>query len=122
MEVIVAMIVGVLFAVGIYLILTQDLLRIVLGTSLLTHAVHLLLMAMSMLKTGAAPLLGREAEEFVDPLPQALILTSIVINFGVTAFFLVLSYRAYQKLDTTDMDRMRSESSRHRSQRGGRRS
>ncbi|OWR30118.1 Na(+)/H(+) antiporter subunit C [Saccharibacillus sp. O23] len=122
MEVIVAIIVGVLFAVGIYLILTQDLLRIVLGTSLLTHAVHLLLMAMAMLKTGAAPLLGREADEFVDPLPQALILTSIVINFGVTAFFLVLSYRAYQKLETTDMDRMRSESSRHRSRKGGRRS
>ncbi|WP_172195220.1 MULTISPECIES: Na(+)/H(+) antiporter subunit C [Saccharibacillus] len=114
MEVIVAVIVGILFAVGIYLILTQDLLRIVLGTSLLTHAVHLLLMTMAMLKTGSAPLLGRGAEDIVDPLPQALILTSIVINFGITAFFLVLSYRAYQKLDTTDMERMRSESSRHR--------
>ncbi|GGO05583.1 Na(+)/H(+) antiporter subunit C [Saccharibacillus kuerlensis] len=114
MEVIVAIIVGVLFAVGIYLILTQDLLRIVLGTSLLTHAVHLLLLTMAMLKTGAAPLLDRGQEQFADPLPQALILTSIVINFGITAFFLVLSYRAYQKLDTTNMDWLRSESSRHR--------
>ncbi|MCQ4088200.1 Na(+)/H(+) antiporter subunit C [Saccharibacillus sp. JS10] len=117
MEVVVAVIVGILFTAGIYLILTQDLLRIVLGTSLLTHAVHLLLMAMSMLKTGAAPLLGRGKEQFVDPLPQALILTSIVINFGITAFFLVLSYRAYQKLDTTDMERMRSESAKHRGRR-----
>ncbi|MDO3410224.1 Na(+)/H(+) antiporter subunit C [Saccharibacillus sp. CPCC 101409] len=114
MEVIAAVVVGILFAVGIYLILTQDLLRIVLGTSLMTHAVHLLLMAMAGLKGGAAPLLDRGKEEFADPLPQALILTSIVINFGITAFFLVLSYRAYQKLDTTDMDQLRSESSRHR--------
>lgn len=59
------------------------------------------------LKKGAAPLLGENAPSYTDPIPQALILTAIVISFGVTAFFLVLAYRAYQELGTDNMDRMR---------------
>lgn len=107
MELIISLAVGILFAVGVYLILTRSLLRIILGTSLLTHAVHLLLLTMAGLKTGAAPLLGNGAEHFVDPLPQALILTSIVINFGVTSFFFVLAYRSYKTLGTDDMEELR---------------
>ncbi|MFD0869368.1 Multiple resistance and pH homeostasis protein C [Chlamydia abortus] len=107
MELIISLAVGILFAVGVYLILTRSLLRIILGTSLLTHAVHLLLLTMAGLKTGAAPLLGKGAEHFVDPLPQALILTSIVINFGVTSFFFVLAYRSYKTLGTDDMEELR---------------
>lgn len=107
MELFMALSVGVLFAVGVYLILAKSLLRIVLGTSLLTHGVHLLLLTMSRLKTGAAPLLGEKAAAYVDPLPQALILTSIVISFGVTSFFFVLAYKAYQKLGTDDMEQLR---------------
>ncbi len=107
MEVIMSIAVGVLFTIGTYLILTRSLLRIVLGTSLLTHGVHLLLLTMSRLKTGAAPLLGQEAASYTDPLPQALILTSIVISFGVTSFFFVLAYRAYQELGTDDMEQLR---------------
>jgi len=101
--------VGVLFTVGVYLILSKSLLRIILGTSLLTHGVHMLLMTMSRLKTGAAPLLGHKAESYVDPLPQALILTSIVISFGVTSLFLVLAYKSYKKLKTDDMEALRGE-------------
>jgi multicomponent Na+:H+ antiporter subunit C len=59
------------------------------------------------LKRGAAPLLGQQADSYADPLPQALILTAIVISFGVTSFFLVLAYRAYQELKTDDMDKLR---------------
>lgn len=99
--------IGILFAIGVYLILSRSLLRIILGTSLLTHAVHLLLLTMAGLKRGAAPLLGKGAEAFVDPLPQALILTSIVINFGVTSFFFVLAYRSYKTLGTDDMEQLR---------------
>ncbi|MBP1996319.1 Na(+)/H(+) antiporter subunit C [Paenibacillus eucommiae] len=109
METLMAVAVGLLFAVGVYLILSRSLLRIVLGTSLLTHGVHLLLLTMSGLKTGAAPLLGEDAGRYVDPLPQALILTSIVISFGVTSFFFVLAYRAYQKLGTDDMEQLRGQ-------------
>lgn len=109
MELYMSIAIGVLFTVGVYLILSKSLLRIILGTSLLTHGVHMLLMTMSRLKTGGAPILGDKAETYVDPLPQALILTSIVISFGVTSLFLVLAYKAYQKLKTDDMEALRGE-------------
>lgn len=73
MELVVALAIGVLFTVGVYLVLSKSLLRILLGTNLITHGVHLLLLTMSGLKTGAPPLLGEKAEAYVDPLPQALI-------------------------------------------------
>ncbi|MCW3791879.1 Na(+)/H(+) antiporter subunit C [Paenibacillus sp. LS1] len=107
MEILMCVAVGILFAVAVFLILSRSLLRIVLGMSILTHGVHLLLITMSRLKTGSPPLLGEMAERYVDPLPQALILTSIVINFGLTAFFFVLSYRSYLKLKTDDMEEVR---------------
>ncbi|MGU3472784.1 Na(+)/H(+) antiporter subunit C [Paenibacillus sp. D51F] len=109
MELFMSLAVGILFAVGVYLILSKSLLRIVLGTSLLTHGVHLLLLTMSRLKTGSAPLLGEGAERYTDPLPQALILTSIVISFGVTSLFFVLAYQAYKKLGTDDMEQLRGQ-------------
>ncbi len=101
--------IGILFAAGVYLVLSKSLLRIILGTSLLTHGVHLLLLTMARLKNGAPPLLADGTREYVDPLPQALILTSIVISFGVTSFFLVLAYKAYQRLGTDDVEQLREE-------------
>ncbi|AJY73958.1 Na(+)/H(+) antiporter subunit C [Paenibacillus beijingensis] len=109
MELYMSLAIGVLFAVGVYLILSKSLLRIILGTSLLTHGVHLLLLTMSRPKKGAPPLLGEHAKSYVDPLPQALILTSIVISFGVTSFFFVLAYKAYQKLGTDDMEQLKGD-------------
>ncbi|ALS28161.1 subunit C of monovalent cation/H+ antiporter [Paenibacillus sp. 32O-W] len=109
MELFMAVTIGVLFAVGVYLMLSKSLLRIILGTSLLTHGVHLLLLTMSRLKTGAPPLLGEQADRYTDPLPHALILTSIVISFGVTSFFFVLAYKAYQKLGTDNMEELKGE-------------
>lgn len=107
MEIWMSVAIGILFAVAVYLILSRSLLRVILGTSILTHGVHLLLLTMSRLKTGAPPLLGEESGTYVDPLPQALILTSIVINFGVTAFFFVLAYRSYIRLKTDDMEEVK---------------
>lgn len=107
MELLISLLIGVLFCVGVYMILSRSLLRIILGTALLSHGVHLLLMTMSRLKAGAAPLIGGDAGVYTDPLPQALILTSIVISFGVTSFFFVLAYRAYQELGTDDMEELR---------------
>lgn len=109
MELVMALAIGVLFSVGVYLILSKSLLRILLGTNLITHGVHLLLLTMSGLKKGAAPLLGEKAESYVDPLPQALILTSIVISFGVTAFFIVLAYRTYRSTGTDDVEGIEEE-------------
>ncbi|HZH59367.1 MAG TPA: Na(+)/H(+) antiporter subunit C [Metabacillus sp.] len=107
MEVLMSIVVGVLFSAAVYLMLSKSLLRIIIGTGLLSHGAHLLILTMGGLKKGAAPLLGEHAEVYVDPLPQALILTAIVISFGVTSFFLVLAYRSYQELGTDDMDQLR---------------
>jgi multicomponent Na+:H+ antiporter subunit C len=107
MEILMAFVIGILFMSATYLMLSKSLLRIIIGTGLLSHGAHLLLLTMGGLKRGAAPLLGEHAEFYTDPLPQALILTAIVISFGVTAFFLVLAYRAYQELGTDNMDRLR---------------
>jgi multicomponent Na+:H+ antiporter subunit C len=109
MEILMAFLIGILFMSATYLMLSKSLLRIIIGTGLLSHGAHLLILTMGGLKRGAAPLLGEHAEAYVDPLPQALILTAIVISFGVTSFFLVLAYRAYQELGTDNMDQLRGK-------------
>ena len=102
-----AIVIGVLFMSATYLMLSKSLLRIIVGTGLLSHGAHLLILTMGGLKRGTVPLLGEEASSYTDPIPQALILTAIVISFGVTAFFLVLAYRAYKELGTDNMERLR---------------
>ncbi|MEI2467658.1 Na(+)/H(+) antiporter subunit C [Niallia taxi] len=107
MEIIMIFVIGILFMCATYLMLSKSLLRIIVGTGLLSHGAHLLILTMGGLKKGAAPVLGENAEAYTDPIPQALILTAIVISFGVTAFFLVLAYRAYQELGTDNMEKLR---------------
>lgn len=102
-----AIVIGVLFMSATYLMLSKSLLRIIVGTGLLSHGAHLLLLTMGGLKKGAPPLLGENASSYTDPIPQALILTAIVISFGVTAFFLVLAYRTYQELGTDNTEKLR---------------
>ncbi len=104
-----SIIIGFLFTVAVYLMLSKSLLRIIIGTGLLSHGVNLLVITMGGLKRGAPPLLGEHAKNYVDPLPQALILTAIVISFGVTSLFLVMAYRSYQELGTDNMDRLRGK-------------
>ncbi len=107
MELMMAIIVGVLFTAAIYLILSKSLLRIIIGTGLLSHGAHLLLLTMGGLVGSSPPVIAEGVTDYVDPLPQALILTAIVISFGVTAFILVLAYRTYSKHQTDNMDLMR---------------
>lgn len=107
MEILMAFVIGILFMSATYLMLSKSLLRIIIGTGLLSHGAHLLLLTMGGLKRGTVPLLGEEASAYTDPIPQALILTAIVISFGVTAFFLVLAYRAYQEMGTDNTERLR---------------
>lgn len=107
MEIFMSVLIGFLFASAVYLMLSKSLLRIIIGTGLLSHGAHLMLLTMAGLKKGTVPLLGEQAKAYTDPIPQALILTAIVISFGVTAFFLVLAYRAYQELGTDNIDKMR---------------
>lgn len=107
MELVMSIVAGVLFAVATYLILSKSILRVVLGLSVISHGGHLLLLTMGGLKRGASPVLSQEAAAYTDPLPQALILTAIVINFGVTAVLLVLAYRSYTTLNTDDLEQLR---------------
>ncbi len=109
MEIVMAIVIGVLFTAAIYLILSKSLLRVIIGTGLISHGAHLLLLTMGGLGGKKPPVIakGIANSEFADPLPQALILTAIVISFGVTAFILVLAYRAYQELGTDSMDMMK---------------
>jgi multicomponent K+:H+ antiporter subunit C len=85
--------IGVLAAAGIYLLLRARTFTVVLGLTLLSYAVSLFLLAMGRLSIGRPPIIGG-APAYADPLPQALVLTAIVIAFGMTAFAVVLSLRA----------------------------
>lgn len=107
MEVLMTIVAGILITIGTYLVLSKTFLHVILGLSLFTHGTHLILLTMGGLKKGVAPLLGEEATSFTDPLPQALILTSIVINFALTAYFLVLAYRTYRETGTDDLEELK---------------
>tara|TARA_R110002110_G_C13461959_1_gene718341 strand:+ start:3245 stop:3631 length:387 start_codon:yes stop_codon:yes gene_type:complete len=106
-----AVVVGILFAISVYLLLSGSLIRLVLGVFVLGNATHLLIFVSGRLTREEPPLIPaaqKVAEAGIaNPLPQALILTAIVISFSLFAFLLVLAYRAYQTLDTIDTDDMR---------------
>jgi multicomponent K+:H+ antiporter subunit C len=100
MELLVASGVGFATAVGIYLVLRAQTFPVVLGLTFLSYAVNVYLFAMGRLVIGAPPILTKTAEGYTDPLPQALVLTAIVISFGMTALLVVLALRGY--LETGD--------------------
>jgi multicomponent Na+:H+ antiporter subunit C len=102
-----AIVIGILFMAAVYLILSRSLLKIILGTGLLSHGAHLLILTMGGLGGTSPPVLAEGVTDYADPLPQALILTAIVISFGVTAFILVLAYRTYAEHQTDDMNLMK---------------
>jgi multicomponent Na+:H+ antiporter subunit C len=93
-----ALLIGVLYAVGTYLLLQRTLTRVVIGLGLMSHGANLLLLAAGG-SAGAVPFVGRTdggaGAGTADPLPQAMVLTAIVITFGVTAFLLALAFRSW---------------------------
>lgn len=103
MELVIIGVIGVLFACGTYLLLQRNLLQVIVGLLLLSHGANLALMVAGGLKRGRPPLLTVGAP-YADPLPQALVLTAIVISFGVTAFALVLTFRTKQVCGSTEVD------------------
>ena len=110
MEVPLALVVGVIVAGGLYLVLQRNLLRFVFGLILLSGGVNLLIFTAGRPTRGAPPLVPEGAYAPVgavaNGLPQALILTAIVIGFGLTAFALVLLLRAYERLGTLHTDEL----------------
>ena len=104
MELLVTLAVGVLVAGGVFLVLRPRTFSTILGLALLSYAANLFLFASSYLETGLAPLTSLKDAAFPDPLPQALVLTAIVISFGMTGFVVVLGLRAYADLGSDHVD------------------
>lgn len=98
-----ALLIGVLFACATYLILQSSFVKILFGFLVLSNAANLLLLSLSGPPDGrVAPIAGQSPAPLVDPLPQALILTAIVIGFGVTAYLVFLLYRLFLDQKTTN--------------------
>src|SRR5690606_41952430 len=87
----------------------KTLLRVVIGGSILSYGTFLALILVGGLNTGLAPVLQEGVDAYTDPVPQALILTAIVIGFGMTAFQLALAYRTYQETGTDSLDERSEE-------------
>ncbi len=104
MELIVASAIGILTAAGLYLVMRQRTFPVILGMSLLTYAVNVFLFASGRLTVGAPPILQKGVETYTDPLPQALVLTAIVISFGMTAVVVMISLGAYLGGDDDRVD------------------
>jgi multicomponent K+:H+ antiporter subunit C len=103
MEALIALIIAVMTSCGMYLMLRARTFSVIVGLTLLTYAVNLFIFVMGRLHTDAAPIIGT-THSYTDPLPQALVLTAIVISFAMTAFVLVLSLRARAELGNDHVD------------------
>ncbi|MGM0770250.1 MAG: NADH-quinone oxidoreductase subunit K [Halobacteriota archaeon] len=127
--------ISLLFGIGTFLILRRDIIKVIIGLSILSHSVNLLIVSTGLFDGTKAPIItgsghGGEATgtifndnladgvlapvvststhvDFVDPLVQALVLTAIVISFATTAFILILAYRIYEEYGTTDIRELR---------------
>ena len=114
-----AILIGALYATGFYLMLRRSLIKVILGLTVFSHGANLMILAAGDLRRAGNPATGgvrlplidpgEHALEppYADPLPQALVLTAIVIGFGLQAFTLVLAKRAYMQIGADDVDAMR---------------
>ena len=110
MEFLLALIVGLLYAAGIYMILRRSLVKLIIGLVLLGNGANMLIFLLGRMVKGEPPIIEDTAkvlqEIYADPVPQALILTAIVISFGLQAFAIILIKRAYKVVKTDDLDEM----------------
>ncbi len=110
MNVAISVLAGIFLSAGIYLLLSRALIRMLLGLLLFGNGVNLVILVAGRLSRGVPPITldGKlPLDGAANPLPQALILTAIVIGFALFSFLLVLAWRAYQSLDADDTDQMR---------------
>ena len=112
MELLVAAVIGAMTAGGIYLLLRLRTFPVILGISLLTYAVNVFLFTSGRLTVGAPPVLRDTLEVYTDPLPQALVLTAIVISFGMTAVVVMIALGAYLGSDDDHVDDQHDEDTR----------
>jgi multicomponent Na+:H+ antiporter subunit C len=107
-EVLLALTSGVLYAAGIYLMLRRRLAQLIIGIGLLSNGTNLLIFTAGGITRSRPPVVPHGAqvlaEPYADPVPQALVLTAIVIGFGLLAFSLVLAHRVHETVGTDDVD------------------
>ena len=107
MELVLAVVAGSLYACGLYLMLRRRLAQLIIGFSLLANGSNILIFAAAGVTRGEPPIVENDAAvaaSFADSVPQSLILTSIVIGFGVLAFTLVLAHRVHESAGSDDVD------------------
>lgn len=113
MELVLAIVSGVLYATGLYLMLRRRLAQLIIGLGLLANGTNMLIFVAGSLTRSRPPVVPDGAavlvQPYTDPMPQSLILTAIVIGFGVLAFALVLAHRVHQSLGTDDVDAIGAE-------------
>ncbi len=109
MEVLLAILIGLLYAIGVYLLLRRSILKFIIGIMFLSNATNLLVFLSAGIISGNPVFV--EGEELsaieTDPLPQALVLTAIVIGFGIVVFTLALKYKFYNTTGTDDLDQLK---------------
>ena len=110
MQVLLTIIIGLLYAAGIYMILRRSLVKLFIGLILLGNGVNLLIFLLGRITKGNPPIIDEHMKTFeaayADPVPQALVLTAIVISFGLQSFAIVLIKRVYKVVNTDDMDEL----------------
>jgi multicomponent Na+:H+ antiporter subunit C len=113
MELLLAVVAGVLYATGLYLMLRRRLAQLIVGLSLLANGSNILIFTAAGLTRAKPPLIAEGSQTlpvpFADPVPQSLVLTAIVIGFGVLAFSLVLAHRVHLSTGTDDIDAIRPD-------------
>jgi multicomponent K+:H+ antiporter subunit C len=104
MEALVACLIGILGGCGVYLMLRARTFPVVLGLTFMSYAVNLFLFAMGRLTIGRPPVIGAGPAGYTDPVPQALVLTAIVIGFAMTAFVIMLALKARAEMGNDHVD------------------
>lgn len=110
MNLLLAIVIGVLYATGVFMVLRRSIVKLILGIGLLGNATNLLLFAIGGVSNSVPPIINEGEKtltgDFANPIPQALILTAIVIGMAMMAYAVVLVKRAYQETDSDDIDRI----------------
>lgn len=111
MEALIASTIGALIAAGVYLVLRQRSFPVILGLSLISYAVNVFIFASGRLALGLPPIISKSAVGYSDPLPQALVLTAIVISFGMTAVMVMMALGAMFETGEDKIDRSPEDAS-----------
>jgi multicomponent Na+:H+ antiporter subunit C len=111
MELIIAIFIGFLYACGVYLLLRRSIVKLILGVFVLSNATNLIIFLSGGIERSGISFIGEQAETatletMTDPLPQALVLTAIVISLGISAYILALKYKYFEKTGTHDLDQL----------------